>query len=156
MSATVASLSKTNYSRWRPTWPPNSVSVIFQLLIVLEMWFFLLQIWVFGARDSIGGIMNAPNSKLPPYFKMAAILTCKDGFYYKNNHQLTPAVAWSSLSSRSNVCGNNFPLVFKPMTQVETLVCCQNFFRFESTFLTHSQNTNRFTWKSCVVIESQI
>jgi len=47
----------------------------------------------FWARDSIGSIMNAPNSKWPPDFKMAAILTCKDGFYYKNNHQLTPAFA---------------------------------------------------------------
>jgi len=37
MSATLASLSKINYSRWRPIWPPNSVSVICQLLIVLEV-----------------------------------------------------------------------------------------------------------------------
>ena len=132
MSATFASLSKINYSRWRPTWPPNSVSVIFQLLIVLDMWFFALNMG-FWARDSIGSIMNAPNSKWPPDFKMAAILTCKDGFYYKNNHQLTPAFAWSSLDIDQMFVGTIFLLVFKPMSQVETLVCCQNFFRFEST-----------------------
>ena len=78
--------------------------------------------------------MNAPNSKWPPYFKMAAILTCKDGFLlYKNNHQLTPAVARSSLNMIKMFAGSIFLLVFKPMSQVETLVCCQNFFRFEST-----------------------
>jgi len=37
MSATLTSLSKINYSRWRPVWPLNSVSVIFQLLVVLEV-----------------------------------------------------------------------------------------------------------------------
>jgi len=50
MSATLASLSKINYSRWRPIWPPNSVSVIFQLPIVLEVWFFALSIGFWGQR----------------------------------------------------------------------------------------------------------
>jgi len=133
MSATFASLSKINYSRWRPIWPPYSVTVIFQLPIVLEVWFFAPNIG-FGARGSIGAIMNAPNSKWLPHFKMASILTCKDGFYCKNNHQLTPAVAWSSLDIDQMFVGAIFLLVFKPKSQVETLVCCQNFFRFESIF----------------------
>jgi len=32
MSATLAPLDKISYSRWRPIWPPDIISVIFQLL----------------------------------------------------------------------------------------------------------------------------
>jgi len=40
MSATLAPLGKINHSRWRPRWPPNIIYVRFQLLIIMETWFY--------------------------------------------------------------------------------------------------------------------
>jgi len=44
MSATLSPLGKINYSRWRPRWPPNIISVRFQLLIILKTWFLVLSV----------------------------------------------------------------------------------------------------------------
>jgi len=46
MSATLALLGKINYSRRRPRWPSNIISVRFQLLIILETWFFALDVYM--------------------------------------------------------------------------------------------------------------
>ena len=137
MSASLASLSKINYLRWRPIWPPYLVCRISasnspRSVIFCSKYRFLgpevplVLLWMLQIQNG----------------RHISRFTCKYGFYCKNSHQLTPAVAWSLFDIDQMFVGAIFLLVFKPKSQEETLVCCQNFFQIQIYILTRSQNTN--------------
>ena len=72
MSATLASLRKIIYSRWRPKWLPNTDFAISWLLIVLEMRFLVQNITFWSQGFHLCTYEYSKSNMAVIYFNMAA------------------------------------------------------------------------------------